>query len=230
MKYIISLILGLVAGVALFVVGLYYNPFLGRPTVSPLAVTTQQVVELAFSAVPGDAILYTDNGDTIVAPHPDRVVELWEPALQDSRLLVTVLRTGRGTFAGLGIKYFSASEKSNLLRGDALADSAWHIYLPGQGTMLVSQSENYWSYIRDVIIPARWSSGKSWRGSFHSITTEGPGSLGTARVTGGSGLFEGLSSEAVESVTAAGYSAITGPVSMDGNLAVILPTPATARR
>jgi len=230
MKYIIALILGLVTGAALFVAGLYYNPFLGRPTVSPLAVTTQQVTELAFSAVPGDAILYTDNGETVVTPHPDRVAELWEPALHDSSLLVTVLHTGRGEFAGLGIKFFSESEKSNLLRGDALANSAWHIYLPGQGTMLVNQTENYWSYIRDVIIPARWSSGKSWRGSFHSITTEGPGSLGTGRVTGGSGLFEGFSSEAVESLTAAGYSAVTGPVSMDGSLAVILPTSAAARR
>jgi hypothetical protein len=73
------------------------------------------------------------------------------------------------------------------------------------------------------VIPARWSSGNSWRGSFHRIMTSGPGSLGTARVTGGSGIFADQTSESVESLTARGYSADTGPVSMDGSLTVAVP-------
>ena len=54
--------------------------------------------------------------------------------------------------------------------------------------------------------------------------TSGPGALGIARVTGGSGDFAGQGSEAVESLTATAYSALAGPVSMNGNLTIIAPT------
>lgn len=228
MKYFLSLFAGIAIGAAVFMVGLYYNPFQGQPAVSPLAVTDQRIIELSFSGVPADALLYTDHGESWVEPHPDRVAELWEPAVADTRLTVTMLEDVRGKVAGLGIKFLTASEATKVINGEALADSIWHVYLPGQGTFMIDQTENYWTYIRDVVVPARWSSGDSWRGSFHGILTSGPGSLGTARVSGGSGLFANLSSEAVESVTARAYSAVTGPVSMTGSLAIALPQPTMA--
>lgn len=230
MKYVISLLLGLVTGASLFVAGLYYNPFSGQAAVSPLAVTTEQVVDLSFSAVPAEGVLYTDHGESIVKPHPARVAELWEPAIVETTLFVTTLKDGRGGFAGLGIKTMTASENTALIKGEAIANSTWHVYLPGQGTFMIDQTENYWSYIRDVVVPARMSAGDSWRGSFHRITTNGPGALGTARLSGGSGVFAGLVSESVESLTAAGYSARTGPVSMDGNLTVAMPQQVTAQQ
>jgi len=226
MKYLISLLLGLLVGAVLFALGLYFNPFMGQASVSPLAVTDSRVVDLSYSAVPADGLLYTDHGESIITPHPERVAELWEPAVVDTNVFVTLLQDSRGGFAGLGIKYLSASEDTALIRGEAIANSVWHIYLPGQGTFLIDQTENFWSYLRDVIIPARWSSGNNWRGTFHSVMTNGPGSLGTGRVTGGSGLFSGLTSESVEAITAQGYSAVSGPVSVDGSLAISLPRPA----
>jgi hypothetical protein len=90
--------------------------------------------------------------------------------------------------------------------------------------MFVDQIENFWSYLREIVVPARWSSGDSWRGTFFRIMTQGPGALGTARVTGGSGKFDGMSSEAVESLTARAYSALDGPVSMSGSLTMTVPT------
>ncbi len=223
MKYAISMGLGLITGAVLFALGLFYNPFVGQPSVSPLAVTDERVVDLSFSAVPADAILYTDHGETIVAPRPERVAELWEPAVYNTTLFVTLLEDSRGGTAGVGIKFQSDSEATKILEGEALANSVWHVYLPGKGTMLIDQTENYWSYIRDVVIPARWSSGNNWRGSFHRVMTSGPGSLGTARVSGGSGILSGIITESVESLTAAGYSAATGPVSMSGSLTISIP-------
>ena len=223
MKYLISLLLGLLVGAVLFALGLYFNPFMGQASVSPLAVTDSRVVDLSYSAVPADGLLYTDHGESIITPHPERVAELWEPAVVDTNVFVTLLQDSRGGFAGLGIKYLSGSEDTALIRGEAIANSVWHIYLPGQGTFLIDQTENFWSYLRDVIIPARWSSGNNWRGTFHGVMTNGPGSLGTGRVTGGSGLFSDLTSESVEAITAQGYSAVSGPVSVDGSLAISLP-------
>ncbi len=116
-----------------------------------------------------------------------------------------------------------------MIKGEALVNSVWHVYLPGQGTFLIDQTENYWSYLRDVVIPARWSSGDNWRGTFHRIMTNGPGSLGSGRLTGGSGLFAGVDGESIESITARGYSAVTGPVSMSGNLTIAIPQAGAAR-
>lgn len=223
MKYLVTLGAGFVTGAILFLAGIYFNPFTGQPTVSPLAVTDDRIVSLSFSAVPSDGLLYSDHGDSAVEPHPDRVAELWEPAIVDTSIFVTKLESSRGSTTGIGIKVLSRSESTALISGKAIANSIWHVYLPGQGTMLIDQTENYWSYIRDVVIPAKWSAGDSWRGNFFRVTTNGPGSLGTARVTGGGGIFSGVTSESVESLSADGYSGVSGPVSMDGSLTVAMP-------
>lgn len=223
MKYLVALVIGLIIGAALFAAGLYYNPFTSQTAVSPLAVTNEQVIDLSYSAVPNEGILYTDDGNSITSPYPNRVAKLLEAAVADTRIHVTELRDGRGELAGIGVKFSSDSEQTRPLNAKLLVNSEWHVYLPGQGTFMIDQTENYWSYLREVVIPARASSGKNWRGAYHGIMTDGPGHLGTARVTGGSGRFAGHQGESVESLTARGYSAETGPVSMSGSLSIIVP-------
>jgi hypothetical protein len=194
----------------------------GQASVSPLAVSDTPVIDLIYSAVPGESILYTNNGKSTIAPFPDRVGELWEPAIVDTSAWVTELRSSRGEWVGIGIKFSSPSEQTRIVHGEAMANSVWHIYLPEKGTFFIDQTENYWTYLRDVVIPAYWSSSDNWRGTYHSIMTNGPGSLGTARLTGGSGMYADLISEAVESRTARGYSSTVGPISMSGSLSVAI--------
>ena len=223
MKYFLALLAGAILGVTLFAAGVYFNPFSEQPAVSPFALSDVDQMDFTFPAVPAEAILYTDHGESIVSTHPARVAEMWEPTITDTRIVVTQLENARGEFVALGIKFSSKSEETALIESRALVNSAWHIYVPGRGTLLVDQVENYWSYLRDIVIPARWSSGDSWKGSFFRIMTQGPGALGTGRVSGGSGEFAGLSSEAVESLTARAYSSVLGPVSMDGSLTITFP-------
>jgi len=223
MKYVISLIVGTLLGAALVVVGLYYNPFVGQASISPLAVSDTPVIDLTFSSVPGESILYTNNGESTISPFPSGVGELWEPAIEKTSVWVTKLQNGRGDLVGIGIKFSTPSEQSRIVHGEAMSNSIWHIYQPNRGTFLVDQTENYWTYFRDVVIPANWDSGDNWRGTFHNIMTNGPGSLGTARLTGGSGMYADLVSEAVESRTARGYSSSLGPILMSGSLTVAIP-------
>jgi hypothetical protein len=223
MKYVISLVIGMFIGIVLFVLGLYYNPFIGNPNVSPLAVSDLDLVDLSYSLVPSDSILFTNDGNSHVKPHPAKVLKLIEPTVSESRVLVTLLANGRGEPVGLGIKFSSNSEETTLINGRALVHSVWHIYLPDRGTFLVDQTENFWPYLRDIVIPARLSSGDNWRGSWHGLMSIGPGALGTARVTANTGPFVGTEAEAVESLTARGYSAIEGPLGMTGNLTIALP-------
>lgn len=223
MKYLISLLIGMVIGVALFVLGLYYNPFVGNPSMSPLAISDLELVDLSYSLVPSEAVLLTNDGESHVRPHPAKVLQLWEPTIKKTRGLVTTLNDSRGETVGIGIKFSSDSERSAILDAKLLVDSVWHIYLPERGTLFVDQTENFWSYLHDIVIPARLSSGDNWRGSWYGVMSTGPGALGTARVTGGTGTLRDTEAEAVESITARAYSAITGPVGMTGNLTIALP-------
>ena len=223
MKYVISLATGMLIGIALFLMGLFYNPFVGNPSVSPLAVSDLDLVDLSYSLVPSESIVFTNNGESSAKTHPARVLELWEPTVSKTRGFVTILMDSRGEPAGLGVKFSSDSEETALIHGEALVHSVWHIYLPDRGTIFVDQTENFWPYVHDIVIPAQLSSGDNWRGTWHGIMSTGPGALGTARVTGNTGVLSSIEAEAVESITARAYSAITGPVGMNGNLTIALP-------
>ncbi|MDH4109319.1 MAG: hypothetical protein OEW35_13465 [Gammaproteobacteria bacterium] len=224
MKYVISLLLGVVTGTALFMAMLYFNPFAGRIEVSPLAVSDQEQLVLRYEAVAQQMLLYTNDGESLVAPHPVKVEEIWEPTVRDSWVQVVELSNASGTPLGVGVKFSSESEATRPLNAQALVDSIWHIYLPGRGTLFVEQRENYWAYIRDIVIPARVSSADSWRGSWIGITTAGPNQIGTGRVWGGSGEFAGSQSESVETLQVTAYSAVNGPAAMTGSLTVSLPS------
>ncbi len=222
MKYLVSTLVGFVLGIILFILGFYFNPFVEQLTVSPLAVSTDEQLDLSYSAVASESILYTDRGESNIKPHPARVAELWEPAIMDTRVAVNVLEDSRGQVAGVGIKFSTDSEQSALISSEILVNSAWHVYVPGRGTLFVNQVENHWSYLREVVIPARWSSGDNWRGSFFRIMTKGPTALGTAIVTGGTGNFSGKSGEAVETMTARAYVTDGGLVAAEGGLTIAL--------
>jgi len=62
MKYLISLILGLVCGATLLLAVLYFNPFVARQALSPLAVSDNVLVVLNYSLVPADSLLFTYDG------------------------------------------------------------------------------------------------------------------------------------------------------------------------
>lgn len=228
MRYAISLVVGVLIGAVLFFVLLYFNPFAGRPSISPLAVSEENLIDLSYSVVPGEAILFTNDGESLISPYPEKVEQLWEPTIRHSWVAVMSLTDARGEPTGIGFKFSSESERTRILNAEALVDSVWHVYMPGRGTLFIDQTENFWPYLTDIVVPARWSSGDNWRGAWHRNMTVGPGALGTARVTGGSGLFRGLTSEAVESLTARAYSAVDGPVAMQGSLTISLPTETAA--
>ena len=228
MKYLISLLVGMCVGTCAVLALLYYNPLTSRNTLSPLSVTDNELISLNYSAVARDALVYTNDGNSQVAPHPAKVLQLWERPIRHTNDMATVLTDGRGQIAGIGIKFSSHSELTNVLESGALVNSVWHIYLPERGSVFVEQIENYWGYLREIIVPARWSSGDNWRGIWYGNITSGPGALGTAKVVGGSGDFNGLEAEAFESLSARAYSVEHGPVAMTGQLTIELPREETA--
>jgi hypothetical protein len=210
-------------GAAILLGGLYLNPLTTQQRLSPITVTDNDVVKLGYSAAAEDMLVYTNDGESRVDPHPAKVLQLWEAPIRKTRAIATVLTDSRGQAAAIGVKFSSDSESTNILKGQAIVDSVWHIYMPKRGSLFVAQSENFWGYLREVIIPAYWSSADSWRGIWRGNVTAGPGALGTASVTGGSGEFLGLKSEGLEALSAKAYSVELGPVAIDGELSIEIP-------
>ena len=223
MKYVVALLLGVVAGVLVFIAGLVYNPFIGDPGLSPLSVTDARVMALNFSKVPSETIVFTNDGESLHPPHPEKVLQLWEAPIRLTSAMTTVLRDARDEVAGIGVKFTSRSEATRLLHGEAIADSVWYIILPGQGSLFVQQTENYWSLLSEVGFGAWRSAGNSWRGTWLGDLTNGPLALGTAIVSGGAGDLAALETEAVESLTVRAFSADTGFVSAEGRLLIEMP-------
>ena len=223
MKYLVSLLLGLIVGAALFALGVIYNPFLSKRDLSPLAVTEAPTITLNFSAVAAENIIYTNDGESRIDPYPEKVLQLWEQPIRLTSAMATVLRDGRNQAAGIGIKFSSASEETRLLSGRALANSVWYVYLPGRGGMFVEETENYWEYLRDVVVPGYRSSSNTWAGNWLGNTTFGPGALGTAKVSGGSGEFAGAEMLGVESLSVKAWKVDAGAVSAEGRLLIELP-------
>ncbi|MBT8099788.1 MAG: hypothetical protein KJO82_08560 [Gammaproteobacteria bacterium] len=224
MKYVLALLFGAAVGGCIAMATVYFNPFSTQASLSPLSVSGNQQLVLNYSAVAADSILFTNNGEAKVRPHPSKVLQLWEAPIRQSDTRVTLMRDGRNQPVGIGIKFSSLSERTKLLQGEALVDSAWYIFMPGQGSLLIEQSENHWPFLREIVLPAYMSSADNWRGNWHGTITDGPGALGTARVFGGSGRFLGMHSDAIETLSATAYSAEVGPVAMDGQLTIELQT------
>lgn len=224
MKYVITLFAGLLVGAALFAIGVVYNPFHGKQDLSPLAVTDAPTITLTYPGVASESIAYTNDGESRIQPHPDKVLQLWEQAIRQTSAMATVLRDGRNQTAGIGIKISSAAEETHLLSGHALMNSIWYVYLPGRGGFFIEESENYWDYLREVVVPGYRSPGNTWAGTWLGNMTAGPGALGTAKVTGGTGEFEGLDMLGVESLSVRAWKVESGAVAAEGRLLIELPT------
>ena len=224
MKYTISLFLGLLCGAALLMICLIYNPFVADRDRSPMAVGDPAVTSLSYTAVPAKSIALINSGEARLQPHPDDIRRLREDTLKLTDVMVTVMRDARGQAAGIGVKFSSRSERTSPLRGAALVDSAWYVQLPGRGNLFIEQSENYWSFIQDVVVPAYRNSANSWKGTWSGDLTAGPGGLGVARVTGVGGSLLGRSMSAVESLSVQAYSTDKGPVAAEGRLLIKMPS------
>lgn len=223
MKRLVPVLLGFLLGVGLFAYGLTHNPFTKARPVSPLSVSDDAVMALSFDSVASRSVFLTNGGESRLAPNPTNVQKLWEAPIQQTNVMLAVMNDARGRPAGLGLKFSSPSEQTRLLKGEALVDSVWYVYLPGRGSLFIEQSENYWPFISDVVIPAYKNSANSWKGAWFGDLTVGPGAIGTARVTGGSGVLQGTSMDAVESLSVTAYSADFGPVAAEGRLLIEMP-------
>ena len=223
MKYLIALVAGVAAGAGLFLIGLAYNPMMSKSGMSPLASSDAPTLSLAYPAVATDSLMYTNSGDDRTRPYPERIKQLWEAPISQTEAAAMILRDRQDDVAGIGVKISSAAESTRLFEGKALRNSVWYVYLPGRGTLFVEQTENYWDYLRDIVLPAYRSSSGTWKGVWTGVITHGPTESGLARVVGGSGDFAGVETFGVESLSVQTWRDTSGPLAAEGQLTIELP-------
>jgi hypothetical protein len=94
--------------------------------------------------------------------------------------------------------------------------------------LFIEETENHWDFLRDIVVPGYRSAGDTWAGTWLGNMTAGPGALGTAKVTGGSGEFEGAEMLGVESLSVRAWKVESGAVAAEGRLLIELPNDAFA--
>ena len=72
-KHVIALILGLALGAIIALALLYFNPLAVTNPLSPVSVSDKETISLEYSAVAQDSIMYTNDGESRVHPHPVKV-------------------------------------------------------------------------------------------------------------------------------------------------------------
>ena len=100
MRIWISLFLGFVVGAILFLSVFYFAPMSKAQTLSPLAVVDTQRYEYSYSLNSSDALIFTNNGNSRIRPNPLKVQEFWEPAIEHTQALVTVLHNANNQPVG----------------------------------------------------------------------------------------------------------------------------------
>ena len=190
---------GLVAGAALALALLYFNPLSGQRLAD---VESTTLLSYEF----GPATLSFTHGDQLGFDlQPRDVPALWESTIRRSMLGSFVLHDLQGTPVAIASRAMKISPESNpLLRGVLVADH-WLVTVPGAGTYFIESEDNLWPIIRDTFVDVNLLGG-SWDGSQLYQLSVGPDSRGAAKLLGTSGRFAGVEGVAVHSMEVTDYA------------------------
>ena len=187
-----------------------YPHHASAPVVAALRELGLLVVDLSADFRLHDPYVYREWYGELAAPDllGDAVYGLTE--LHRERVREAELVANPGCYPTATVLGLAPLASAGLI-ADVVVDAKSGVSGAGRGggdrLSFVSQTENLWSYLRNIVIPAAWNSADSWRGNWFGVMTVGPNALGTGRVAGGSGRFAKLDTEAVESWSAKAYSA-----------------------
>lgn len=186
MRYAIALA-GLVIGMVLGVALLLLNPLeLARPRLpqlaAPLRTLTWEGTERAAGiALRVDGLLGRQGGRRAPGAFGD-------PGIRHARADVVLLADGDGAPPALGVRLSALHPANSLMRAQLGIVADWNVIWPGEGSVFLAGSENFWAPLRDGL----WNavSGAGFRLRDPSVLQPMPGS-GKPAVIGASGALAG---------------------------------------
>jgi hypothetical protein len=213
MKYLLSLVVGLIVGVAAAVALLYFNPLTqrgGEPAGTP-------DWSLDFALSPSATWLATHDERLGLPVVPPDAPLLWEGGIKGTVLAAMPLHDASGRFAAFASRIAVPSAATEFLHSGLLVDNFWLISIPGQGSMFMHAVNNEWPLLRDTLVRVDLLR-REWHGPGDYAPTVGPGNDG-AVVEGLSGSLAGRSGHGRERVALASYggslAALSGELILD---------------
>jgi len=193
MRLVISLLLGVVVGIAAAGAVLYYNPLTdGRGS----ALDASTILHYEF---PSESILAITHGEILDIPkEPPAIDALWEAAIRKAGLSLLVLKDQRGLPAAIASRISKLSPQTNLLSSGLLVADQWLITMPGQGSYVIASESNVWPLLKDTLINVDLLK-RAWDGPTRYYPTTGPDNIGTASVLGVTGEFRNTLGSATDS-------------------------------
>ena len=214
MKYVLSLIFGILLGVASALAMIYFNPL----TLTQSDVRTDSDWVLEYSLSEAGTWLSTHDDRVALPVVPSDVPLLWEAGIKGSLLQSMPLRNSSGTIEAVGTRISVPSVDSEFVRAGLLVEDYWLISVPGEGSVFVHAVNNQWPLVRDTVVRVDWLQ-RSWAGPSEYAPTLGPGVAG-ARVVGLTGSYQGQTGGGNDTVRLDAYDGRLAEVS--GRLALRL--------
>lgn len=200
MKYVLSLVTGLLAGAAAALALVYFNPL----TLSQGELATASDREFRYSLGAGDLWL-SAHGESLGLPRvPADAPLLFERGIKGSLLTAMPLDDPGGGPSAAASRISVPSANSELLQAGLLVDDFWLISVPGSGSVFVHAVNNQWPLVRDTVVRVDWLK-RDFDGPIRYEPTQGPVAM-RAEVTGLTGEFAGMTGGARESLSLESYS------------------------
>ncbi len=173
LKYLLSVLVGLFAGVVLVVLALYLWPFDFEKRSERIlsAATDAGTTESFILRIHGDNVLGTHGGTFPFKPFPEGIPMLDGGNLAHTFALVTKFRDRvDGEVVAFGTELEIAHADSSFLSGRIMTHTVWSIVVPGRGTVHLYQIENNWRMFKHISLPMMLS-GEEFNGEFVGEST-----------------------------------------------------------
>lgn len=224
MKYILTLVSGLLVGAFLGLAVLYLNPLTTREVAQPGTGDWT----LSYGSPVSGGLAFTHGGQSRLPIHPAGIPELWENTINKMLLSVFRISSSDGQ-TGIASRLSLPSESTELLRRGVIVSDHWLISIPGEGSLFVDADSNLWPFVKRDVLPV-WYLGRSWGGPQSYGPTIGPGPNHSGIVQGATGRFAERVGSSMELYHLSAFNTQRGPDEFEAELFVNLPelTAATA--
>jgi len=221
MKYLFVAVFGLLVGVALAGVLLYFNPL------SVTAAAPSAAGRVLHYALPDDVLELALGADAKFFGQRNGDDGLWEETIDRSAVLGLVLNDATNQPVALASRLMAVSPDSDLLLRGVLLSDHWLVTIPGEGTLFVRADSNTWPFLKETLVPV-WYLEQPWHGPAEYWPTVGPSADDTGIVVGVAGALRGQEGSAVEHYRLTALDRASGAALAEGELHLDLPGPQVA--
>ena len=221
MKYVLSLVTGLLLGAAVALTGLYFNPL----TQTQSGPFRNPEWRLDYGVGGSNTWLLTHDRKLDMPVVPAGAPLLFEDGIKGTLLTAMPLTPESGSDQALATRISVPSSDTEFLRTGLLVEDHWLISVPGQGTVYVNALNNQWPLLRDTVVRVDWLR-RDFLAPGSYEPTRGPAAAG-AEVAGLTGTYAGARGYAHEQLSLDSYNGSL--VGLTGRIMISLSDPDTDR-